>query len=117
MPHRSTLEFTEAAAHAYEAVTRRFEEIFGAAFALVGIRVRSGYTLREFTLAASALSEGCALRDRIDPRSTRGFSRPTGPDGKFEEWTLFSLSVEALIWQFTEPDPDFVMPEIVKFDV
>ena len=98
---------TSAAAITYERNTQHFEEIFAAAFSFMGFRIHEGYTLRQLILAVNSLSEGCALRDRIDPVSMRGILRPTGPHGEDQEWTLFSVCVEALIRQFTELDPDF----------
>ena len=35
---------------------------------------------------------------------------PTGPGGELQEWTLYSLAIEAVALQFFEPDPDFVPP-------
>jgi hypothetical protein len=32
--------------------------------------------------------------------------RTTGPDGGTQEWTLFGISLEALVHQFFEIDPD-----------
>ena len=94
-----------SAARTYGHVTARFDDIFGGMALLLGRRFREGYDVRQFSLAVQSLSEGCALRDRIDPLSTRGIMRPTGPNGELEEWTLFSVGFEALARQFTEWDP------------
>lgn len=32
-------------------------------------------------------------------------TRPTGPDGQEQEWSLFAVGLEGLIQQFFEPDP------------
>jgi len=31
--------------------------------------------------------------------------RPTGPNGEPQEWNLFSIGLEGLVWQFIEPIP------------
>jgi hypothetical protein len=100
-----------SAAKTYERVTARFNEIFEGMALLLGRRFREGYDVRLFSLAVQSLSEGCALRDRIDPSSTRGILRPTGPNGEPEEWTLFSVGFESLARQFTEWDTDPVDPD------
>ena len=92
---------------AYEAVTERMEEVYRAGMNFVGYRLRPGLTLRQFTIAAAALAEGCVLRDRVDAAHMNGIKRPTGPDGEEEEWTLFGLALEALAAQFFELDPDW----------
>jgi hypothetical protein len=56
-------------------------------------------------VAAGALAEGCALRERVDVAGMRRVERPTGPGGSPQPWTLFGLAVVALMEQFTEPDP------------
>ncbi len=92
---------------AYLAVTERMEEIYKAGMAFTGYRVRPGLTTRQFTIAAAALAEGCALRDRVDAGHMNGIRRPTGPDGREQEWTLFGLALEALAEQFFALDPDW----------
>jgi hypothetical protein len=75
----------------------------------VGLRLRDPWTVRQFTMAVTALSEGCSLRNRVDER-VEVFVRPTGPDGEDEEWTLFSIGLEGLVNHFLEPDPAFEAP-------
>jgi hypothetical protein len=74
---------------------------------LFGVRIRRPWTMRHFTLAVTAYSEGCSLRTRIE-ESTEMIVRPTGPDGEDQEWTLFAIGLEALVHQFFEPDPEFI---------
>jgi hypothetical protein len=91
----------------YEKVTERMEGIYTAGLDFVGYRVRPGLTVRQFTIAASALAEGCVLRDRVDAAHMNGIMRPTGPGGEDQEWTLFGLALDALAQQFFELDPDW----------
>jgi hypothetical protein len=65
--------------------------------------------LRHFTMAVTAYSEGCSMRNRIDDR-VEFFNRPTGPNGDDEEWTLFAIGLEGLVDHFLEPDPDYRPP-------
>ena len=92
----------------YEAVTEHMERIYQAGLDFVGYRVRDGLTLRQFTVAAAAMADGCVLRDRVDTANMNGLMRPTGPRGELQEWTLFGLTLDALSAQFFELDPDWV---------
>jgi hypothetical protein len=91
----------------YATITNRFEEIYGANAELLGLRIRKGLTIRQYTMAVGALAEGSALRSRVDPAEMAGILRPTGPSGEEQEWTLFAIGVEALLWQFFELDPEW----------
>jgi hypothetical protein len=97
----------DALRHGYETVTRRFEMAYARMLSSFGFRVRPALTLRQLTVATGALAEGCALRYGVDPTSTRDIMRPTGPNGELQEWTLFSVGVEALFRAFLEIDPDW----------
>ena len=97
----------EALRRGYDEVTVQWGEAYGLILAFYGLRVRSPFTLRQLTVAAGALAEGCALRDRVDPVSTRRIRRPTGPGGETEEWTLFGIGLESLAVLFLEADPDW----------
>jgi hypothetical protein len=95
---------------AYLSMTERMEAIYQAGLDFVGYRVRDGLTVNQFTIAAAALAEGCALRNRVDSSRMKNIKRPTGPDGEEQEWTLFGLALDALAEQFFEVDPDWVPP-------
>lgn len=97
----------DALRHGYEAVTSRFEGAFALMLSTFGFRLRQGLTLRQLTVATGALAEGCALRYGVDTDSTRSIMRLTGPDGEEEEWTLFSVALEALVNAFVELDPQW----------
>jgi len=100
--------------HSYLAVTERMEKIYRGTMHIVGFRTRSGLTIRQFTIAVAALTEGCVLRNRVDAKQMNGIDRPTGPSGEQQEWTLFGIALEALVEKFLEPDPDWEPPETIS---
>ena len=65
----------------YEGFTAHFEQAYLALAGLLGFRLRAPLTIRQFTMAVSALAEGCALRGRVDLASMSGIERATGVDG------------------------------------
>ena len=93
----------------FESVAGFWEGTFSRLFGYLGFRVREPRTLRQFTEAVVAWSEGQSIRQRVSGQTSR-LSLPTGPDGRPQEWTLFGVGLEALTLQFFEPDPDFVPP-------
>ena len=90
----------------YASVTKFWEENYGGFMEFLGLRFRSPWTMRQYTIAVTALSEGYALRQHVEGR-IESFTRPTGPDGALQEWTLFAAAMEALVLQFMEPDPEY----------
>jgi hypothetical protein len=86
----------------YEDVTTQMEAIYSSLLEFIGYRVRSGLTVRQFAIAAAALTEGCVLRDRVDPVGMNGIVRPTGRGDEDQEWTLFGLALHGLAEQFFE---------------
>jgi len=97
----------EALRDGYETMTCRFEGAYARMLSSFGFRLRPPFTLRQLTVATGALAEGCALRYAVDPGSIRSIKRPTGPNGEQEEWTLFSIGIEALLNTFVEIDPEW----------
>jgi hypothetical protein len=93
----------------YESFTQLWEDAYAGLAALMGMRPRSPLTVRQFTVAIGALAEGCSLRQRLDPGMV-GIRRPTGPDGEDQEWTVFAIGLEALQYEFFEPDPEWTPP-------
>jgi len=89
-----------------EAVTDVWEQLFAGVSTHLGIRVRDPLTLRQFTVAVSAMVEGSALRQGGDP-DLEVIERPTGPSGELQGWTLFGVCLEALALRFFEIDPDW----------
>jgi len=104
--------FCEALRQSYLDVTEQMERIYTALQELLGYRVRSGLTIRQFTIAAAALAEGCVLRGRVDCAHMHGILRPTGPDGEAQEWTLFGVALNTLTNEFFDLDPTWVPPTV-----
>jgi hypothetical protein len=96
---------SEALSCGYEALATHFEQAYSALIGLLGLRLRHPLTIRHFTVAVEALSEGCMLRVRMDPASLYDI-RITGRDGVERTWTLLGLGLDALARQFLEEDPD-----------
>ena len=84
----------------YEEFATRWDFVFMQTFAVIGVRLRPGLTVRQLSMLAISLTEGFSIWERVDPSMTRHILRPTGPNGEKQEWTLFSLGVEGLVWQF-----------------
>ncbi len=93
----------------YEATTDLWMELHGGLADYLGLRVRAPLELRQLTVSIGALIEGCALREGAE-RGTPPVLRPTGPDGELQEWNLFGIGLEALVFQYLELDPDWVEP-------
>jgi hypothetical protein len=90
----------------FDSLATLWEGNFVGLFGYLGFRVREPMTMRQFTEAALAFSEGQSIRQRVSGDVSR-LSLPTGPDGELQEWTLFGVGIEALVQQFFEPDPTF----------
>lgn len=97
---------TGAACATYHRLTAQLEEVLAGFAEILGLRPRHGLTMHQFALASIALSEGCALRDRIDPAATRRVRLPSGPGGRRQDWQLFTIGFEGLVWHFLELAPD-----------
>ena len=96
----------DALADGFESTTDVWEELFTGICAHLGIRVRAPLTMRQFTVAVSAMVEGSALRQGGDPELAV-IVRPTARDGGPQGWTLFGVCMEALAVRFFEIDPDW----------
>ena len=46
------------------------------------------------------MTAGFAAWVRVDPARSHHSQRPVRPDARHQEWTLFSLRLEALVGQF-----------------
>ncbi len=90
----------------YATITEFWEASTGIFMAHLGLRFRLPWTMRQYTVATTALSEGYALRQHIEG-TMEPFMLTTGADGELQEWTVFGLAMEALVMQCVEPDPDF----------
>ncbi len=90
----------------YASITEFWEATTQTFMGRLGLRFRSPWSMRRYTIAATALSDGYAMRRHIEG-GLEPFTRATGPDGALQEWTLFGTTMEALVLQAVELDPDF----------
>jgi hypothetical protein len=90
----------------YTSFTKMWDDTFGALAALLGLRIRRDADMSQFVMVLVALDQGFSLRHRINGM-IEYVTRPTGPNGEDEDWTLFALGLEALVQQFFEPDPAY----------
>jgi hypothetical protein len=93
----------------YASVTEFWAGIYGGLVELLGLRLRAPRTLEQFAIAITSLTEGDSFRQHVEGRTVT-LDLPSGPDGRMQPWTLYSVAIEALALQFFEPDPDFVPP-------
>ncbi len=89
----------------YDRITDGYAALYSAIMDHLGLCLRPGLTLQQFTVGVSALAEGCALRSRVD-ESMVGILLPTGEDGAPQEWTIFAIGLDALTQEFF----DFITP-------
>jgi AcrR family transcriptional regulator len=98
----SDLRDASVARHA-ESV-REFAEMYRSVLVRYRRAMRPPFTVEDFTVAMAALGEGFALQ------AIEGIPHPhlrcPGPPGVGDDWTLFGLSVWALIEGYTEPVTD-----------
>ena len=91
----------------YDAFNDRIEDAYRAIVEILGFRLREGFALRQFTIAVDCLGQGCGLRDQVDSAHMEVIIRATGPGGAPQEWTLFAIGFESLVYTFFEIDPDW----------
>lgn len=96
----------EGVRRAYEVYCVRWDFVLSRSFEILGVRMRPGVSIRQLSMLAISLAEGFTIWDRVDPTMTRHILRPTGPGDEKQEWTLFAVGLEALVWQFAELDDD-----------
>lgn len=74
-----------------------YSKFYAEVASTVGLQLRDGYEMDEFSSAAYSLNEGLALRIDPDFRAS-SVSKPV--DGDDGSWSLFALSLEALVAKF-----------------
>ncbi len=98
-----------ALAEGYRSVTEFWSANFAALVGLLGFRIRHPWSMDQFSRAAIAFAEGCALR-QLAGDDAEMTMRPTGPAGEDQEWSHYAIGLEALARQYLEPDPEFAPP-------
>ena len=96
---------TEMFREAAYAFGERYAEFLAYLASTFGLRVREPLTLSDVGLSISAIIEGVALRQHVDPRLAN-LKRPTGPNGEMQSWNAAAVAVESVVLSLTEPDPD-----------
>ena len=91
---------TDAVAQGYERLTWQTTDLFKSVFASHGRQMKSGLTVEDLALAATALVEGYALRVRVQPDRPR--SAVQYLDGPHHS---FSVAFLGLVKEFTEEVP------------
>ncbi len=100
---------TDASRERHRESIAAFAEFYSSVMAAYGLRMKSPLTIEDFTEAVAALGEGFAVRslEGIPHRTyapTADDEMPQVGDGR---WTLFALSVRALVNEFMVPvEPD-----------
>jgi len=113
--HMSSLASLGTGAHADPSVNEilqsaamefgeRFVDFCQSISSIFGIRAREPQTVAELGVLASAVAEGVALRQHVDPRLA-SMKRPTGPNGEPQTWNAASIAIEGLMLTFVEADP------------
>lgn len=64
----------------------------------LNVELREGFTIEQFSAAAYGLNEG--LSGRLSTSYPRTGITRTTPDGESQDWALFSIGLEALIFHF-----------------
>lgn len=95
---------THALQDAADATGEQFVEVFRRLANTFGLRLRDPYSPMDFSAAVSAIVEGVALHQHVEPRLAN-MQRPTGTGGELQPWNAAAVSVESLMLAMTEPDP------------
>ncbi len=81
-----------------EIIIAAYAELYTDLAKVAGLELRPEYTIEQFSAAAYALNEGLSARLSTSYKR-RGIARENA-DGTSQDWTLFSIGLEALIRQF-----------------
>lgn len=93
----------EALVQGEQALNEMFSALYTDLSTLFHHRLRTPFTMDQFTAAAASLLEGMAMRHGFN-EELRTVERSTGPDGTPESWTLFAIAFEAMFIGMFEPD-------------
>jgi AcrR family transcriptional regulator len=98
-------ELRAASATRHKESVSSFVALYEAMLHLYGRRMRPPLTLEHLAVAMAALGEGFALH-AIEGEEHPMVSMPVDGADEDEEWTLFGVTVEAIVDSFTEPQPE-----------
>lgn len=85
-------EVGELLARSYDRWTEFLTAVYANIFDRLGFEMADGLDISDLTAAIAAVTEGSALRDRLNPEVTRGIVSTASPDGVEREWTLLGLA-------------------------
>jgi hypothetical protein len=102
-------ELLEAAQSRHAESVDEFARFYGEIMRVYGYRMRTPYTLVDFTEAMAALGEGFSLR------AVEGLVHPEidiadGDEGPTGRWTLFGIAIRGLIHEFMVREDDDALP-------
>ncbi len=80
-----------------------------------GLRIKPAYTYEQFATMLASLVDGLAVR-QLYSDDVAPVSRPTGPGGEMESWSLLGLGMEAMVLAMTEPIPGEVAADLTLPD-
>ncbi len=86
------IELVERIRTGYQQIHEALVEIFGAALDAFGLRMRADHSLDDMSVAATAITEGAALRHRFDP-------------DRIGNGEIYASILVALFHAYTEPVP------------
>lgn len=95
-------EIRVAMVEAEESLVAHYAASLERIFDLFDAGIRPPYTFEQVVVLINALNDGL-LEPRPGIESTT-VSRPTGPNGELQEWSLFALGYEAIVAHFSD-DP------------
>ncbi len=93
-------EIIELLRNGEDLIIDEYSKLFAETAHMFGLQLRSEYTIEQFAAAAHAANDG--LIARLSGKYERRDIMRRDSEGTLAEWTLFSISLEALIRQFFE---------------
>ncbi|MEM7337627.1 MAG: hypothetical protein AAF467_03200 [Actinomycetota bacterium] len=100
--HNPTEELLAALQRGYDVVHTGFAVLFEGVLGIYGRRIRDPFTIDDVAVIITALTEGIALRAKVQPdvvRTDLDLAVGQGP------WHVYSATLAALTSQLTEPIP------------
>lgn len=94
----------EAGRQRFETAIEGYTDLYDALARRYGRRLRPPYTMRHVALVLAALSEGFALQ-AMSGMPHPHVERADAPPGVGSDWPLLACAIEAIVEEFTEPEP------------
>lgn len=97
------LERGPSIARRHDLAVREFAQVLHEVLPRVRHAIRPEFTLGQLAMAVYALSEGLVLHQHFAAEDVVTVTLPTGADQNPQQWTLFSVSLQALLTRFVQP--------------